>query len=452
MKTKVLSKCVLSLSCLICLLSCSSNSSKSKINRADVVYTSTPLFDLSNPASSMSYQTTIEGKIESIKIGRNDITIYDYSDGILTLSGEELKNVAAGEKSITIKTDKKTYKNDVMICTKIITTAQEFQDINNNLSGIYVLGSDIDLSSIDNFEPLGYFFGDEQNIKNEYFHGILDGNGYTIKNASVKYSLDPASNESNYKGNPMFVSEAHSAGDNIGIFQIIGSSGIVRNTVFKDCIVSARTIGGIIAGNCSGTIENCLIDGGSVNISTHFWDDDCNTGSIAGICAGGASITNVISTGEASIQNIYVDWSDDYVGQVAEHGEHASDDDPNWKFYGSDKVVENSTEKSLDSNGMQSNGVYSGVGKIWGSVSSCYSLAYEITPYEGETRDVCFGQTHLGENKSSSGDSDMGEMVSCYTKTEEELKSSDLYSSFDTTIWNIKDNKLPNIKAIYPTL
>jgi len=434
------------LSLFICggLFSCSN----SQLEASSIIYTKTPIFDLSDPALVLSYETELEGNIESIKIGRNSISTYSYIDGVLSLSGDEIKVNAAGEKQITIKTSSKTYRNDIMICTKVIKTAEDFQNINNNLDGIYILGNDIDLSTISNFEPLGYFY-EETSLKNHYFHGILDGNGYTIKNANVSYCSDLTSNKANYDGNYSFKDDAHKNGDNIGIFQIIGSSGIVRNTVFKNCNIKARTIGGIIAGNCSGQILNCVIDGGSVNISTHFWDDDCNTGSIAGICAGSGVISNVISTGKASITPTYIDYSDEYVGKVATGGEHSKDSDPYWTFRGANKVVGESTTRTIDSNGHNTNGVYSGVGKVWGQVNNCYSLSYKVTPFDGAERDVDFGQTHLASNKASSGDSDMGSITNCFTKSSDELKDSSLYSSFDSEIWNIKENKIPNIKAIY---
>lgn len=417
----------------------------------NMVYTGTPIFDLNSPSEKLSVQTSIEGTISSIKIGRNVLNTYSYNNNILTLSGEELKEIPAGEKTIAVATSARTYRIDIMICTKVIKTAQDFQNINDNLDGIYVLGNDIDLSTISNFEPLGYFFTEEDR-NNKYFHGVLDGNGYTIKNANVCYCSDLTTNKPNYEGNYSFKSPAHQAGDNIGIFQMIGSSGIVRNVVFKDCNVSARTIAGIIAGNCAGTIQNCVVDGGTVNIATHFWDDDCNVGGIAGICAGSGTISNVISTAKATINGTYVDWSKDYVGHKATGGEHTSDDDPWWTFWGANKVEGTSSTLAKDSNTHNTNGVYSGVGKVWGSVSNCYSLSYQVTPFQQTARDVDFGQTHLAANKPASGDSDMGQINNCSTKTVDELKdhSATSYSAFDSTIWNIRDGRIPNIKAIYP--
>ena len=437
------------------LLGLSSCGSSFTYHEGDTIYTKTPLIDLSNPGERLNIEVKLDGNIETIKIGRISFSNFGYKDGILTLDSSEFikdgkRLVTSGEKTINITTSEKKSSLDILVCDKIIKTAQEFQDINNNLTGIYALGNDIDLSSITNFEPLGFFY-DETNTKNSYFHGILDGNGYTVKNANVQYSPSETTNETIYNGTPLFKDPSHQAGDNIGIFQIIGSSGIVRNTIFKDCNVSARTIGGIIAGNNSGTIENCLVDGGEVNISTHFWDDDCNVGSVVGINAGSGKISNVISTGTSSVTGKYIDWSEDYVGKVAGSGEHVNDSDPYWTFYGGNKVKEGETTPYNDSNGHKSNGVYSFVGKSWGTVSLSLALTYKVSPVNGTTRDVDFGQIHKGENKPASGDTDLGELVDCYTKTLDELKLSATYEGFNSDIWNIKDGKLPNIKAIYPT-
>ena len=59
----------------------------------------------------------------------------------------------------------------------VIKTADDLSNIRNNLSGKYILMNDIDLSSIANWDSIG----DSSNA----FSGILDGNGYVIKNLAV---------------------------------------------------------------------------------------------------------------------------------------------------------------------------------------------------------------------------------------------------------------------------
>ena len=59
-----------------------------------------------------------------------------------------------------------------------ITTAEELQAVNENLSGSYILMNDIDLSA-KTFNPIGGMY--------DSFKGTFDGNGYTItiKNAYI---------------------------------------------------------------------------------------------------------------------------------------------------------------------------------------------------------------------------------------------------------------------------
>lgn len=60
---------------------------------------------------------------------------------------------------------------------KLIQNADDLYAINSNLSGHYILAHDIDLSSFGNWTPVGSSAAP--------FTGILDGNGYEIKNLSV---------------------------------------------------------------------------------------------------------------------------------------------------------------------------------------------------------------------------------------------------------------------------
>jgi len=59
----------------------------------------------------------------------------------------------------------------------VITNASELQAMNDDLGASYVLGNDIDASSIANFDPIGEF-------QNE-FTGSFDGDGYTISGLTI---------------------------------------------------------------------------------------------------------------------------------------------------------------------------------------------------------------------------------------------------------------------------
>lgn len=117
----------------------------------------------------------------------------------------------------------------------IITTAEELQNINNNVTAHYVLGNNIDLTGMD-FTPIG-------NVDNGAFSGSFDGNGYSISNLNV-YS-----------------------GKYAGLFGY--NEGIIKNVILDNIYVyGTRYVGGVIAYNASlGKIENCKVKSGLLETS-----------------------------------------------------------------------------------------------------------------------------------------------------------------------------------------
>lgn len=139
-----------------------------------------------------------------------------------------------------------------------ITTAKQLQDINNDLSGCYVLTADIDLAQVD-FAPIG---GDAETGS---FSGVFDGNGHTISNLNVF------------------------AGKYAGLFGC--NEGIIKNVVLKDVdVYGSRYVGGVVAENTScGTVSACTVQSGNVR----------SDGSVSGIYIGGiCGINNGCFQGE----------------------------------------------------------------------------------------------------------------------------------------------------------
>lgn len=429
-------------------------------------------FDTSeeNPANiSIILNTSEEATEVSVSRTKAEANEFVTRNGILTLTGSFLKRITSGEKTMKVVLPSKTVSVSLFAANKVIKTAQEFQDINLNLTGSYILGNDIDLSSIPNFEPLGYYFS-ETDTNNQYFHGILDGNGYTVKNANVCWSDTPATNYGVFSGTgtTKFASDAHKNGDNVGLFQIIGSSGEVRNVKFSNIKVRGRTIVGVIAGNLAGNVHDCYIDETCrVEMGTHYYDDDCNMGGAFGIVGGSGIAKNIIcrcttqvlgATGAVTVNGvaiekagIYLDWSNDYVGKTGngwDHGTPATNDNPWWKQCGVDKVTASKTVIK-DSNGSASNGQYAFVGKCWGSVSDCVAQTFKITPMDGTARDIFFGQTHLAANKPTSGDSNMGSLSNDLLLSEDKMKVAATYATFNATSWSIEEGKIPSVIGRY---
>jgi hypothetical protein len=262
-----------------------------------------------------------------------------------------------------------------------------------------------------------------------------------------------ASNYDVYSGSFGFSNDAHKAGDNIGIFQVIGSSGLVRNVTFDNCNVHGRTIVGIIAGNNMGHVYDCLIkENCQVKMDTHFYDDDCNTGAAFGIVAGSGEAKNLISlTTRVSMLDIYEDYDDVYRGKTGNGWDHSATEgntDPWWRFASATKEIPGTSTKITDSNNQKSNGIYSVVGKCWGQVQDSVGAAFSFTPINESAINAAFGHTHQGINKPTSGDSDLGSITNCAVYSASALKQVSTYSAynFSSEIWNIQEGSFPALK------
>ncbi len=114
---------------------------------------------------------------------------------------------------------------------KIITTAEEFYNIRNDLSASYVLANNIDLSGYENWIPIG---------TEEYpFVGTLYGNHNTVSGITL----------------------SNTSGQYLGLFGY--NSGTIKNLKVSGTITATASadtfIGGIAAYN-RGTIQNCYDD------------------------------------------------------------------------------------------------------------------------------------------------------------------------------------------------
>lgn len=146
-----------------------------------------------------------------------------------------------------------------------ITTAQELQDINNDVTAHYILMADIDLTGMD-FTPIG-------NADSGAFSGSFDGNGYTVSNLDVF------------------------TGKYAGLFGC--NEGTVKNVTLSNIYVyGTRYVGGVVGENTSiGVIENCCVLSGNVESDGGLNDVNIggicgyNSGKIAGVNSNGANIS-----------------------------------------------------------------------------------------------------------------------------------------------------------------
>ena len=125
-----------------------------------------------------------------------------------------------------------------------VWTAEDLNNVRNNLSGRYIQMADIDLSGYENWEPIG---NPVTESKLDCFSGIYDGNEFQISNLTIQEQLKPAS----------------------GLFGAVWG-GTIKNVTLSDCYMKntfydpegASLIGGVAAITADGTkIQNCSVLG-----------------------------------------------------------------------------------------------------------------------------------------------------------------------------------------------
>ena len=177
------------------------------------------------------------------------------SDGIINATNDALNKAAAQPTGTGTKSDPIVISN----AAQLVKFA-ELVDAGESYEGKFVaLGADIDLSSVENFNPIG----DEAKDSTKIFQGAFDGKGYTISGLKINTEL---SVEGNY-----------------GLFSVLGNKAIVKNTNVKDGdITVTNTAGqvrvGVFAGDTqktagsgdtglAGRIDNCSATG-TMNVTT----------------------------------------------------------------------------------------------------------------------------------------------------------------------------------------
>ena len=145
-----------------------------------------------------------------------------YDENII-LSKENTNNLTNTQTSYTPVTTFEGYKK--------ISTKEDLKTIINNIGGKYVLTNDIDME------------GEEWFLRNN-FTGVLDGNGFTLRNIRLENT-------------------------NLNLYESFGlfgydNTGIIRNIILKDIYINTKNVpyrvGGVVGVN-KGTIENVSIEG-----------------------------------------------------------------------------------------------------------------------------------------------------------------------------------------------
>lgn len=186
-----------------------------------------------------------------------------------------------------------------------IYTAQDLQNINQDLSGSYYLANDIDLSESDclpddpdnNFISIG--------TQEQPFTGTFDGRNHMVKNLQI-------STDSDYGGlfayvgtrgrvSNVGVSGSITAKENAaGVVGYLSSMATVSNCWNEASIVSSQSVGGVVYQN-DGFINNCYnigtisgqdTAGGVVGYSSSTVTNCNNQGAVTGVNAAGGVVGN----------------------------------------------------------------------------------------------------------------------------------------------------------------
>lgn len=164
-----------------------------------------------------------------------------------------------------------------------IYTAEDLNNVRNNLSDKYILMNDIDLSSIKTWSPIG--------DRTKAFSGVFAGNGYSIKNLKI-----------NISENTEIMSGLFGYTKNAIIFNL----SIVNTEI--NIVGSEDVYVGAIAGLSSGgTITNC-ISSGSITVSVS------KKGNVGGIA--GYSKTDIINCFSDVSVKVYCGSRLTYVGGI----------------------------------------------------------------------------------------------------------------------------------------
>lgn len=132
-----------------------------------------------------------------------------------------------------------------------ISTAQQLQDMNNDLVKDYILLNDIDCSSIANFIPIGTAAAN--------FNGKLNGNGFSISNLTIN----------------------HPSMNYVGLFGYTGTSALMYDYGISSGNITGKGLVGSMVGFNNGFFHNCYANA-TVNGTETISQPENGTGNFCG--------------------------------------------------------------------------------------------------------------------------------------------------------------------------
>ncbi len=177
---------------------------------------------------------------------------------------------------------------------QLIGFAESVDNGENYLGKYIVLDSDIDLSGIENWNPIGAEGSASKNL-DKIFAGNFDGCGHTITGLKLHNDADSAYTEE----------------QNVGLFSTISTSAKVANIRLENVDIDVTGKKVVRAGGVTGDITSKAVSGqdGSASVDSCTVSGSVSaktdaamvmTGGIVGRASGNANITNCISDAEIS--------------------------------------------------------------------------------------------------------------------------------------------------------
>ena len=242
----------------------------------------------------------------------------------------------------------------------VINNVSDLENINSNLSGDYVLGSDINATGFP-FTPIGTTLSP--------FAGIFDGQGHTINGLSINAS-----------------SFSLSSPIEIGLFGSIGASGVARNVGLNNVAISVNApssaVGGL-AGDSLGTLSNVYVNG-SITVTgalpgpggTAIGGLVGDTGGLVSKISQASAATNIsTSSGVYSAIGGLVGLAE---GQITLSHSSGTIVSSGFEFYGVGGLVGESNNANISqssSSGLVAGGsLYHGVGDLLGLMSGLFLM------------------------------------------------------------------------------
>ena len=282
----------------------------------------------------------------------------------------------------------------------------DYVNAGNDTTGMtFVLGADIDLSSITNWTPIG-----DYSTNNSYqFKGIFDGNGHTVSNLTINRSK-------HYQGLFGYVASGAEI-KNVGIKEgnvkgsgsigsLVGYTNSDISNCYSNCSVQGvQNVGGLIGYTVSSIYDSystgsvdctTLIVGGLVGYAggSSAWIDNCfATGTVTGVtnCAGGL----IGNANEYSIINSYAIGNvtgGTYVGGLIGRATGSlfliDNCFATGQVRGTDSTIGGLAGEARNINNSYATGKVSGIKRVGGLVGTAYtsiSNSYATGNVNGET-------------------------------------------------------------------